>query len=320
MHDTLAIFQFIERCRANGEASALVTLTSTTGASSRDPGTHMAVSETGAYAGSFSGGCIEAAVVGEARAALADGHPRQVLFGAGSPFIDIRLPCGGAVELLISPHVPAEFSQAGLALFAQRQPVELHLPMAGVPVALPSGTRSKGAYWQGSIFHVHHMPPLRIIVLGNGAQVEALFLLANGFGAQVETLTPDAEIVAKIHAAGGTARLLHMVTQAANFAVDPWTACVCLFHDHDWEADALHHAAANGAFYVGAMGSVRTAETRRTAMLENGVAAAVVARIKGPIGLMQRSRDPGTLALSVLAEIVDDYNRFTAPSSQSEAP
>ena len=49
----------------------------------------------GSFVGSLSGGCIENAVVAEACEALADGRGRIVRFGAGSPYLDIRLPCGG---------------------------------------------------------------------------------------------------------------------------------------------------------------------------------------------------------------------------------
>jgi xanthine dehydrogenase accessory factor len=34
-----------------------------------------------------------------------------------------------------------------------------------------------------------------------------------------------------------------------------------------------------------------------------GVPAALIDRIRGPIGLVDRAKDPGTLALSVLAEV-----------------
>lgn len=316
MHDTFAIFQFLETHRASGEAVALVTITDASGPSSRDPGAHMAVSETGAYAGSFSGGCIEAAVVSEACAAIKQGRPRLVRFGTGSPFIDIRLPCGGSVELLISPLRREDFASTVLDLIGHRQPVGLQLARAGQLVAQACGAERNGACWQGEIFHVQHVPPLKIILLGNGAQVEIMFTLAKSFGASTEVLTSDREIAARITGQGGNARYLHTLAQAGHFTPDRWTACVCLFHDHDWEPVPLNHAVAGGAFYIGAMGSRRTAETRRALLRETGMSAAAIDKIRGPIGLMQRSRDPYTLALSVLAEIVDEYNRIAMPQGE----
>jgi xanthine dehydrogenase accessory factor len=315
MHDTLAIFQFLADHSAQGEAVAIVTLTATTGPSSRDPGAHMAVSETGAYVGSFSGGCIEAAVVSEARDALALGEPRLVRFGAGSPFIDIRLPCGGGVELLISPCIANGFANHVLDLLQKRVPIDLSLSLAHPPVATQGSGDRNSALRVGEEFRVHHAPPLRIVLLGNGAQVERLYALAGAFGTQIEVFTPDRESAARITAQGGHARVLHTLAQASEFTVDRWTACVCLFHDHNWEPLALRHAVEGGAFYVGAMGSRTAARTRNALLADAGMDPADIAQVRGPIGMMQGSRDPNTLALSVLAEMIDAYNQRVMPQS-----
>ncbi|NRD91029.1 hypothetical protein C8024_18600 [Sphingopyxis sp. BSNA05] len=81
----------------------LITLTAVTGASTRNPGAHMAVAEDGSSTGSFSGGCVEAAVVAEALDVINAGKPREIRFGADSPYLDIRLPCGGGIDLLFTP-------------------------------------------------------------------------------------------------------------------------------------------------------------------------------------------------------------------------
>src|SRR5690349_14277087 len=104
----LEILRFMAEAGRRGQHAALVTITGLTGSSSRPVGTLMGVAEDGRFAGSFSGGCIEAAVVAEAMEAIRDGRPRQVRYGAGSPYIDIRLPCGGGVDLLFLPMCDAE--------------------------------------------------------------------------------------------------------------------------------------------------------------------------------------------------------------------
>lgn len=85
----------------------LVTLTGLVGRSSRAPGAHMAISQSGASMESFSGGCVEAAVVAEVLDVLETGHVRPVRFGAGSRYIDIRLPCGGGIDRCSRPIHPA---------------------------------------------------------------------------------------------------------------------------------------------------------------------------------------------------------------------
>lgn len=107
MKDVRAIFSFLLEASGNGERTALVTITNATGSSTRAPGTHMAVTESGAALGSFSGGCVEAAVIGEAQRVITLGKAKTIRFGAGSPLIDIRLPCGGGMDLLSLPQ-PAD--------------------------------------------------------------------------------------------------------------------------------------------------------------------------------------------------------------------
>ena len=63
------------------------------------------------------------------------------------------------------------------------------------------------------------------------------------------------------------------------------------------------------AFYVGALGSKRTQEKRRTRLTEAGLAPDALARLHGPIGLPLGGRSPEEIAIAILAEIVATRNR-----------
>src|SRR5215210_1523603 len=123
MTDAGSVFRFILDASARGERTALVTITGVTGSSSRAPGTQMAVSETGAIHGSLSGGCVEAAVVGEAQRVIGTGAREHIRLGPGSPYIDIQLPCGGGLDLLILPDPPAEVIARAVRFLEGRIPV-----------------------------------------------------------------------------------------------------------------------------------------------------------------------------------------------------
>ena len=122
---SLEILRFMAEADRRGLRAALVTITGLTGSSSRPVGTLMGVAEDGCFAGSFSGGCIEAAVVAEAVEAIRDGRPRQVRYGAGSPYIDIRLPCGGGVDLLFQPTPDPDVIRQAVSCLEERQPLAL---------------------------------------------------------------------------------------------------------------------------------------------------------------------------------------------------
>ncbi|WP_134499039.1 XdhC family protein [Microvirga pakistanensis] len=88
----LDVLRFVVEAGQRGQQIALVTITGLTGSSSRLIGALMGVAADSGFAGSLSGGRIEAAVVAEAREAIWEKRARQVRYGAGSPYIDIKLP------------------------------------------------------------------------------------------------------------------------------------------------------------------------------------------------------------------------------------
>ncbi len=284
----------------------LVTITGLTGTGARAIGTHMAVLDNGDSAGSFSSGCVERAIAAEALDVLEGGASRTVRFGQGSPYIDIKLPCGGGMDVLFQPNPRADVIEQALDQLEARRPIVLELDPAG-PLRIASEARQEGAGWQDDIFSVSHAPPLRLLLLGHGAEMLTSLKLAHGLGIMVELYSPEHEVVDAGLAAGAPSVLLKSVSSPVDLQGDPWTAFLFLFHDHDWEPPLIAKALETSSFWVGAMGSSRTHEARRAALAAYGVPDNGIARVKGPVGLIPSSRDPATLALSALAEIVGAY-------------
>ncbi|HUD94702.1 XdhC family protein [Sphingobium sp.] len=303
MKNAAEIFRFVRDRQMLGQRCALVTITDVTGRSTRMPGTHMAVCENGDWMGSFSGGCIEAAVVAEAQRVIAQGQAELVRFGAGSRYIDIRLPCGGGIDLLFTPEPDSNAVKHALMELDARRPVALSLGADGT-----SGIQHEGAgcsQWHGRHFIASHHPDLRISIIGHGEEVLALSRLGRAYNADIEVLTPDPKIVRHCLAMGVAATILKTPRDTTGVRSDPWTAHVFLFHDHDWEPALLEAALEGEAFYVGAMGSRATQQARLASLLERGIPAARLSRLVGPIGTIHTARDPDTLALSVLAQVAD---------------
>lgn len=307
MKDALAIFRFLHHAQLGGEPTVLITLTCVTGSGARAPGSHMAVSGTGASAGSFSGGCIEAAVIAEALDVLAAGKARTVRFGVGSPYIDIRLPCGGGIDLLFTPQPDSVAVERAVACLEARMPIAAGLcEDAGLTIEPATVGMVTGAV--GARFVARHDPDLRLVLIGQGAEPAALLRMARAYGAEVSLLTPDLPGVEAAQAQGIPAtRLVHHGRSEA-LVVDRWTAVIFLFHDHDWETELLRQALEGPALLIGAMGSRRTHAERCRRLRELGVSAAEIERIVGPIGLIHAVRDPDTLAISVMAQVVAAYD------------
>lgn len=88
--------------RAGGKTVALATVVSTWGSSPRPVGSHLAVDEDGKIVGSVSGGCIEGAVVSEAREVMETGKPKVLEYGVTNELAwEVGLACGGTVQVYV---------------------------------------------------------------------------------------------------------------------------------------------------------------------------------------------------------------------------
>ncbi|MDH5588508.1 MAG: XdhC family protein [Gemmatimonadota bacterium] len=90
--------------RGGGHAVALATVIGTWGSAPRAAGSHMAICDTGAFVGSVSGGCVEGAVVHEAREIMESGEPKVLEYGVTDDMAwEVGLACGGRVSIYVEP-------------------------------------------------------------------------------------------------------------------------------------------------------------------------------------------------------------------------
>ena len=294
------VFRFLQSRQSAGQRCVLVTVLSVEGSSMRNPGTHMGVAQDGSFAGSLSGGCIENAVVAEALEVLAEGTPREVRFGAGSPYVDIQLPCGGGLDIHFQPLAGPALVDACVAATQARAPFSIAIGDAGA-------TFLEGWHSGEGVFG--HWPQPRLLVIGHGAGVEALAKLAQAMELESLVLTPDPRLLEAFADRDPAATALERTSDTHLLQSDPWTAMIFLFHDHDWEVQLMARALELPHFYLGAMGSRKAHAARCEALAARGVSAEALASINAPIGLFHSSRDPQSLALSALGEIIQAYQQ-----------
>lgn len=310
MNNILPIFDFLQAKAAANQKTVLITLIAVTGASTRNPGAHMAVAEDGSSTGSFSGGCVEAAVVSEALDVINAGKPREIRFGADSPYLDIRLPCGGGIDLLFTPIADRTIVPDIFGRIERREPLTLILDSENADIRCEAESAHRTSVErEGSQVRVHHIPAARLSILGHGPSVESLVRIANSYGIDCIVLSPDAGVIAAVEHLAITADQLKTPQATPLLDPDPWTACIFYFHDHDWEAHLMRQALSSPAFFVGAMGSRKTHALRLQYLADIGVSAEQSAQMVAPIGLIPSTRDPATLALSTLAQVVESYHR-----------
>jgi xanthine dehydrogenase accessory factor len=279
---------------------ALVTLVGIRGGAARSIGAQMAVHADGTYCGFVSGGCTEAAVAAEAVEAIHAGADRFLTLGAGSPFIDIVLPCGGGITLAIHVLRSKRTLEAIVKNITGRRSVALVFDPA---LQMMTAVHDSGisGWREGRFFRVFR-PRLRILLGGNGVEAETLLRLATG--ADVE--------VTRIDEANGSLRPM----------IDEETAVILLYHDIERERALLETALASRALYIGALGSQTTHNKRRAELMRAGYKELDVDRVKGPIGLF-KTKNSCALAISILGEVVGVYekhieaNEAKTPDDQS---
>jgi xanthine dehydrogenase accessory factor len=315
----------LRRARAWVEAGAgvaLATVVSTWGSAPRRAGSLLAATAGGEFQGSVSGGCVEAAVVREARAAIADGRPRLLRYGVSDAEArEVGLACGGAIEVLVVRLAGAAALATLLERIAARAPVvaalgldggELQVvdPAASAPLApaarealardAAATVEAAGRPW----FLRPFPPPVRVVILGAVHVAQALVPMVKLAGWEPIVADPRRAFATPARFEG--VRLVHGWPDEALAAVglDRRTAVVTLTHDPKLDDPALAAALRSEAFYVGALGSRRSQAARRERLRALGVDDAALARIHGPVGLALGGRSPAEIAISIVAELV----------------
>ncbi len=106
---------------AQGLAVARAVVIRTFGSSPRREGATMLRASDGRISGSVSGGCVEGATAEHMEAAAASGQQRVVRFGiSDSDAWDVGLACGGTIDVLVQPAVPAAAVEAVRATLVDR--------------------------------------------------------------------------------------------------------------------------------------------------------------------------------------------------------
>lgn len=297
----------LKRWSDAGDKTALVTIVQIDGAAPRPLGAQMAVSESGASAGYISGGCLEKALVVEAQRAIAEGRNRLVRYGEGSPYFDIRLPCGSGIELYVDQGLPRETIADMADRVVRREPFAWRADMADATstlLPLPCAPVESVSARQGMIFTRVYQPKVRCIVIGAGPIALCTARLAVEAGLDVAFYTPEFDSAqalvpdeVEMHDMNGTLPRL---------AADPWTGVLLSFHDHDLEIPLLTQIIDAPLFFLAAVGSRRAHHQRCAVLKARGIPDAAISRIRSPAGLIKGVKSAPLLAVSMLAEMLSE--------------
>jgi xanthine dehydrogenase accessory factor len=325
------------RLAASGAVGRAV-VTSVWGSAPRAEGSCMLATADGRIAGSVSGGCVESATAVEIADAIARGTSKLVTFGVSDERAwEVGLACGGTIRVLVEPAIRPEVLEAargagGVVLATQLggpgstpgAPVLIRddgsmkgqipgvdagtLRVAGAEalrrgtsrtVELP-GSESKPV---GVFFEVFPRQP-RLVIFGGVHIAAALVTMARLVGYRTIVADGRESFVTRERFPDADELIVAWPADAfERIGIDSATYVCILSHDPKFDEPALEIALRSPAAYVGAIGSRKTAQSRRERLRAAGFGEEEVARLRGPIGLDLGGREPAETALAILAEI-----------------
>lgn len=296
---------------AAGRPVALATLYKVAGSAPRGPGAQMLFAAgTGGHVaatGYFSGDCIEGDVANHAAQVLADGKPKRLHYGMGSPWIDLRLRCGGALHVLLERIAPDSPAAAALLDHAAERRTCLWAS---------DGETQEAREDHGPLLALHedpfriarrYDPPRRLIV--SGGDPGALAAAKLGAMAQFETIllrpggphAPPPFPVSRYLREEPADALAHL-------KVDRWTAYLGATHEDHHDLGGCLAALRGGAGYVGMIGAKSRAAQRLGALEAAGASAEELARLQLSPGVPGLGKSPWEVATGIIAEIMQALN------------
>jgi xanthine dehydrogenase accessory factor len=285
---------------------------------------------------------VEGAVAEEILASRVDGQERVIRYGISDEQAwDVGLACGGTIDVLVSPSVPASVVSAarasatgegiGRAVCTVLPPDASGAAPASPLVVGANGTLTgtlgdasadaalvasaldllrhgvSGVLETGGrqVFVEVYPPRPRLVVVGAVEVARPLVRLARELGYATVVIDGRAAFATPARFPDVDRLVVGWPDEVADeIGLGPADAVAILTHDVKFDQPAIIASLARGCRYVGAVGSRKTQAERRARLLAAGVAADALDRLRGPVGLDLGGRQPAETALAIMAEVV----------------
>jgi xanthine dehydrogenase accessory factor len=335
LHQMKEFLKQIDQWRSENKKIVWARVIQTWGSSPRPVGSCMLISSGQEMAGSVSGGCVEGAVLKEARQVVETGQSKRLAYGVSDENAwAVGLSCGGKIQVYLQlwdePWTAALSnnlsSNAGCVLITElvdgngfnglfRDDMEGHLPKFLSDQAADAYAQRKHRIVTegGKEYFIQVFPPRSKVIIIGAAHITAdLIKLAHDF--DFETIVIDPR---RTFASNTTFPLkpdqLHEaypseVLPAMN--LDPYTYAVILSHDPKIDDDALQLLLKSPVAYIGALGSKKNHEKRMARLHDKGFSDEEIGKIDAPIGIDIGAQGAKEIALSIMGAIIRAKNAF----------
>ena len=284
---------------ASGERVCLITVIKTWGSSPRPIGAMMSININGMSIGSVSGGCIEE----ELLLTIVNNFPESPSFLSYSSDKHKSLPCGGTVVLLIEPVSNSKGWHEFLSRLKSFKNTYRLVNRENPNNSYIKETEVKKESLR-DYFIINYPPPWRLLIIGSGDLSLSMFTFSSLMGYDVSICDPRKEFIESWSNSSISVHRMMPDDFIIRQNIDNKTAIVALTHDPKIDDLAMIEAVKTNAFYIGALGSVRTAKAREQRLIEHfDLTIHQINKIKAPIGIDFATKKVDEIALSIMAEI-----------------
>ena len=160
------------------------------------------------------------------------------------------------------------------------------------------------------IFIFNYIRPIEVIIVGAVHIAQYLIDLVKNFNFVITIIDPREYFITEKRFKNikiineWPDKALEKIQTNSNFAL------ITLTHDPKIDDPALNHALKNKFFYIGALGSKKTHESRCKRLKEAGFNQEEISSIHGPIGIKIGGKSTPEIALSIVAQLVSETNKL----------
>lgn len=324
------------------QSVAIARVVKTWGSSPRPVGSVMLVNPEGKMAGSVSGGCVEGAVVKQAKRAIEENTSVKLDYGVSDEEAwSVGLSCGGSIQVFLQP---AAFSEGSVwsRLLANAQENKASTLISSLEDGNSTSTlldedgqvwgdelteevltEAKDAYTkrthktvthEGKDYFIQIFPRKSLLLIIGAAHITVdLVALGNQFGFETVVIDPRGYFAENTIFTDPPSQLLqNYPSEVLNqFPLDAYTFCAILSHDPKIDDNALEILLPSKVGYIGALGSKKTHAKRTNRLLEKGIDQSLIDRIHAPIGVNINAKSAKEIALSIISQIIEVKNQYS---------
>jgi xanthine dehydrogenase accessory factor len=321
----LELWQFVAQRLEHGERAVLLVVGDSSGSSPGRPGYRMAVGSDGELCGSIGGGVMEINIVERSRALLSEpeaiasspGHPQLIeqVHQNNSPHASGMI-CSGRQSVILVPLASEDLPavQTIIEAIERRRPMCVSISQNGLSAA--------NAMEERALIHFDKKADTEFIYKECLDQTQWLYIIGGGhcslalselmsrldFRISIFDDRPDLNTIEKNRFAHEI-QIINSYENIGDLVTEgPRVYVVIMTIGYDSDEIAIRSLIKKEIKYLGVLGSRAKMKVLLNTLEKEGIDAALLSRIRTPIGLPINSHSPEEIAVSIAAEIISVKN------------